>query len=246
MGSGFIREGDLRNTASYPLWLQEVLLETGAAKSRVSGHPLFPALRDGQLSPREMRAFLINGWPVINQFPQYMGMNLQKIGSEETPGSRLARRYLTRNIRVEQNHADYWVDWAAAHDVTREDLQAGEAPALAFALSHWCWKSSSADPLHSAVAATNFAVEGVTGEWSTLLLSRNTLELSYPEPIRKKTLRWLRMHAHYDDAHPWEALDIVATLLGQTPRVADIRHVKRSIQRSYEYFEFSLNCCLEG
>jgi pyrroloquinoline quinone (PQQ) biosynthesis protein C len=54
------------------------------------------------------------------------------------------------------------------------------------------------------------------------------------------------MHAHYDDAHPWEALDIVATLLGQTPRVTDIRHVKRSIQRSYEYFEVSLNCCLEG
>ena len=33
MGSGFIREGDLKNIVSYPLWLQEVLLETGAAKS---------------------------------------------------------------------------------------------------------------------------------------------------------------------------------------------------------------------
>lgn len=246
MGSGFIREGDLKNTASYPLWLQEVLLETGAAKSRVTGHPLFRALRDGQLGVREMRAFLINGWPVIDQFPQYMGMNLQKLGPEETLGSRMARRYLTRNIRVEQNHADYWVDWAAAHGVTREELQSGEAPSLAFALSHWCWKSSSADPLASAIAATNFAIEGVTGEWSTLLCSRDTLEHSYPESIRKKTMRWLRMHAHYDDAHPWEALDIVATLLGRAPRVADILHVKRSIQRSYEYFEVSLDCCLEA
>ena len=41
---GGTREGDLKNTASYPPWLQEVLLETGAAKSRVSSHPLFPAL----------------------------------------------------------------------------------------------------------------------------------------------------------------------------------------------------------
>jgi len=246
MGGGvFTREGDLKNAASYPLWLQEVLLETGAAKSRVMSHPLFRALRDGELGLHAMRAFLINGWPVINQFPQYMGMNLQKIGPEETPGSRMARRYLTRNIRVEQNHADYWVDWAAAHDVSREDLQAGEAPPLAFALSHWCWKSSNADPLHASMAATNFAVEGVTGEWSTLLCSRDTLAHSYPEPIRKKTMRWLRLHAHYDDAHPWEALDIVATLLGRAPRVADIREVKRSIQRSYEYFEVSLNCCLE-
>jgi len=69
MGGGFTREGDLKNMASYPLWLQDVLLETGAAKYRVTSHPLFPALRDGQLGPREMRAFLINGWPVINQFP---------------------------------------------------------------------------------------------------------------------------------------------------------------------------------
>ena len=184
VGGGFIREGDLKNIASYPLWLQEVLLETGAAKSRVTSHPLFRSLRDGELGPREMRAFLINGWPVINQFPQYMGMNLQKIGPEETPGSRMARRYLTRNIRVEQNHADYWVDWAAAHDVSREDLQAGDAPPLAFALSHWCWKSSNADPLHASMAATNFAVEGVSGEWSTLLCSRDTLAQSYPESIR--------------------------------------------------------------
>jgi hypothetical protein len=35
-------------------------------------------------------------------------------------------------------------------------------------------------------------------------------------------------------------------MLGRTPRMADIREVKRSIQRSYEYFEVSLNCCLEA
>jgi pyrroloquinoline quinone (PQQ) biosynthesis protein C len=80
----------------------------------------------------------------------------------------------------------------------------------------------------------------------SLLCSRDTLAHSYPESIRKATMRWLRMHSHYDDAHPWEALDIVATLLGRTPRAADIRDVKRSIRRSYEYFEVSLNCCLEA
>lgn len=246
MGGNFLREGDLKNMASYPLWLQEVVMETGAAKSRVTNHPLFAALKDAVLGEQEMRRFLINGWPVINQFPQYMGMNLQKIGGIETPGLRMARRYLTRNIRVEQNHADYWVDWAEAHGVTREHLQEGDAPSLAFALSHWCWKSSSADPLASAIAATNFAIEGVTGEWSTLLCERDTLEMSYPEAIRKRTMRWLKMHAHYDDAHPWEALDIVATLLGRAPRPDDVRDVQRSIQRSYEYFEVSLDCCLEA
>ena len=175
-----------------------------------------------------------------------MGMNLQKIGPEETPGLRMARRYLTRNIRVEQNHADYWIDWAEAHGVTRAAMEEGEAPSLAFALSHWCWKSCSVDPLPVAIAATNYAIEGVTGEWSSLLCERDTLAMSYPEETRKRTMRWLKMHAHYDDAHPWEALDIVATLLGRTPRANDVRDVQRSIRRSYEYFEVSLDCCLEA
>jgi pyrroloquinoline quinone (PQQ) biosynthesis protein C len=245
MGGGYLRDGELKNIASYPLWLQDVVLETGELKSRVVGHPLFAALRDCRLDEHAMRAFLINGWPVIDQFPQYMGMNLQKIGPEETPGSRMARRYLTRNIRVEQNHADYWVDWASAHNVKREELQAGDTPPLAYALSHWCWKSSNADSLPSSVAATNFAVEGVTGEWSILVCSSDSLEKSYPEDIRKKSMRWLKMHAHYDDAHPWEALDIVATLLGHAPAASAVRDVKRGIQRSYEYFRVSLDCCLD-
>ena len=157
----------------------------------------------------------------------------------------MARRYLTRNIRVEQNHADYWVDWAAAHHVTREDLQAGEAPALAFALSHWCWKSSSADPLHTSMAATNFAVEGVTGEWSALLCSRDTLAHSYPESIRKTTMRWLRMHARYDDAHPWEALEIIVTLLGKDPAAAEVAEVSRAIRKSYGYMLMGAEACVQ-
>ena len=69
------------------------------------------------------------------------------------------------------------------------------------------------------------------------------LERSYPEEIRKRAMRWLKMHAHYDDAHPWEALDIVATLLGRAPRAQDVHDVQRSITYSYEYFKVSLDCC---
>ena len=239
----FSREGELKDIASYPRWVQDVVAETQSAREAVVGHPLFAAMRNNQLGDREMRAFLVNGWPVIDQFPQYMGMNLRKLGPKETPGTRMARRYLTRNIRIEQNHADYWVDWAAAHDVSREAMQNAAGPSLAYALSHWCWKSSSSDSLSAAIAATNFAIEGVTGDWSTLVCSGEALERGYPDEIRKRAMRWLKMHAHYDDAHPWEALDIVATLLGHAPRTEDVRDVARSITYSYEYFKVSLDCC---
>ncbi|MCC8396803.1 iron-containing redox enzyme family protein [Paraburkholderia sp. MMS20-SJTR3] len=243
MGKSFCREGNLKDIASYPRWLQDVVDETLAVRQEVTGHPLFVAMRDNWIGEREMRAFLVNGWPVVNQFPQYMGMNLRKLGPHETAGTRMARRYLTRNIRVEQNHADYWVDWAAAYDVSREAMQNATGPSLAYALSHWCWKSSSSDSLPAAIAAINFAIEGVTGEWSTLVCSSGELESSYPEEIRKHAMRWLKMHAHYDDAHPWEALDIVATLLGHEPLPQEVRDVKRSITYSYEYFKVSLDCC---
>ncbi|BBU31349.1 hypothetical protein BTHE68_50830 [Burkholderia sp. THE68] len=155
----------------------------------------------------------------------------------------LARRYLTRNICVGQNRTDYWVDWAAAHDVNKRALMKGGGPSLAYALSHWCWKSSKGNPLAASIAATNFAIEGVTGEWSTFVCSSDTYANSFPVSMRHKAMRWLSLHAHYDDAHPWEALEIVATLLGNAPGVDEVHAVKRSIEMSYAYLKVSLDCC---
>jgi pyrroloquinoline quinone (PQQ) biosynthesis protein C len=240
----FQRVGDLKDIASYPAWLGDVLAETLAAKQTVIGHPIFAAMREARLEQRQAEAFLVNGWPVVEQFPQYMAMNLQKVRYGHSRGEDLARRYLTRNIRVEQNHADYWVDWAAAHDVSKRALLKASGPSMAYALSHWCWKSSGGDPLAASIAATNFAIEGVTGEWSTFVCSSDTYANSFPVAMRRKAMRWLSLHAHYDDAHPWEALEIVATLLGNAPGVDEVQAVKRSIQMSYEYFKMSLDCCL--
>jgi len=61
---------------------------------------------------------------------------------------------------------------------------------------------------------------------------------------RRKAMHWLSLHAHYDDAHPWEALEIVARLLGNAPGVDEVHAVKRSIEMSYAYFKVGLDCCL--
>jgi pyrroloquinoline quinone (PQQ) biosynthesis protein C len=240
----FQRAGDLKDLGSYPAWLADVLADTDAARQTVIGHEIFASMRAATLTPRQAEAFLVNGWPVVEQFPQYMGMNLQKLRYGNSRGEDLARRYLTRNIRVEQNHADYWVDWAAAHDVTKRSLMKSSGPALAHALSHWCWKSSHSDSLAASIAATNFAIEGVTGEWSTLVCGSDAYANSFAPTMRRKAMRWLSLHAHYDDSHPWEALEIVATLLGNAPGVDEVYAVKRSIRMSYEYFTMSLDCCL--
>ena len=57
-------------------------------------------------------------------------------------------------------------------------------------------------------------------------------------------MRWLRAHAHYDDSHPWEALEIVASILGADPAPREIAGIRAAIRRSYEYMRITLDDCL--
>ena len=65
-----------------------------------------------------------------------------------------------------------------------------------------------------------------------------------PDDIRVRAMRWLKVHAEYDDTHPWEALDIVATLLGHAPSAQQVNEVRRAIQTSFVYMEMALDHAL--
>lgn len=243
MVSYWMRTGDLRDLASYPQWVQATVNDLRERKERVCGHRLFHQMRDAVLPYRAARKFFLRVWPVIDQFPQYMGRNLAKLEYGK-PGHDLARTFLTRNVRVEQNHADYWVQWADAGGITREELLFGSDAAASAALSHWCWYVCDREPLAVAMVATNYAVEGVTGEWAHLVCSSDCYAQSLPEEKRKSGMRWLRAHARYDDAHPWEALEVVATLLGAHPGAREIRTIRSALQRSYDYMLYTLEDCM--
>ena len=94
------------------------------------------------------------------------------------------------------------------------------------------------------MAATNYAIEGATGEWAQLVCSSDRYAGSLPEEKRKTGMRWLRAHARYDDSHPWEALEIIASLLGGHPGSLEIAGVHAAIQSSYDYMRILLDDCL--
>lgn len=237
------RAGDLQDLASYPLWIREIVADVQGLKAGVAGHRLFRQMRDVVLAPYAAANFFVRVWPVIEQFPQYMGRNLAKLQFGR-PGHDLARVFLTRNVRVEQSHADYWVAWAEASGVPREALLWGSRTAASAALPHWCWYICDREPLAEAMAATNYAIEGVTGEWAQLVCSSDRYAGSLPEERRKSGMRWLRAHARYDDSHPWEALEIIASILGPNPSPRDIEPVHAAIRRSYDYMRMTLDDCL--
>lgn len=242
--TAFTRTGPLMDASSYPAWAQHLIADCSEAKRRVVEHEFYRRLRDNQLTPAAMRQYLIGGWPVVEQFSLYMAQNLTKTRYGRHPGEDMARRWLMRNIRVELNHADYWVHWAEAHGVTLEELNAQRvAPELA-ALAHWCWHSSASDSLMVGMAATNYAIEGATGEWAHLVCSGPAYTESFPSQSRKRALRWLALHAEYDDAHPWEALEIICTLAGTQPSRMQQAELRQAICKSYDYMFLFLERCL--
>ncbi|MBD1586455.1 TenA family transcriptional regulator [Pseudomonas typographi] len=241
----FTRTGPLMEATSYPVWAQQLLRDCSIAKQRVVNHEFYQKLRDNTLTATTMRQYLVGGWPVVEQFALYMAQNLTKTRYGRSPGEDMARRWLMRNIRVELNHADYWVHWAQAHGVTVEDLHAQKVPPELTALSHWCWHSSASDTLVIGMAATNYAIEGATGEWAHVVCSSDTYANAFPEAGRKRAMRWLALHAEYDDAHPWEALEIICTLAGPNPSRSLQAELRKAICKSYDYMYLFLERCME-
>ena len=241
MTDDFRRTGDLKDIASYPIWLQRVVAETRVDKMRVVDHELFSLMRDAKLPAPAMRRFLKGVWPTIEQFPQFMSMNLKKVSHGASAGQDLARRYLMHNIRVEQKHAEYWVEWARSLDMTVDDLREGDDVEGLSALAHWCWYICDRASLPVAVAATNYAVEGATGEWSCVVCSSSAYAQSLPDNLRGPSMRWLRVHAEYDDTAPWVALELVATVLGRAPPRLEVDRVRQAIRTSYVYMEMAID-----
>ena len=245
MHTRFERTGSLTELSSYPQWAQDMVADCEQAKQGILGHELWVRMGEARLDPASTRNFMVGVWPVIERFPAYMAHNLLKTRYGRSQGDNLARRWLVRNIRVEQNHAEYWLNWAEGAGVAQEAVTMGRPPAGSQVLASWCEEVSRSGDLAAGIAATNYAVEGATGEWSQRIYASTAYAESLPEEGRGKSLRWLQLHAAYDDTHPWEALEIVCTLAGTTPSADQVRHLEECVRRSYTSMCITLDHCIE-
>lgn len=245
MSNEFIRRDNLQNMSSYPQWVRILVEKCSLGRESVIYHDFFQRMRDARLCNQANRRFLTAIWPTIVQFPQYLALNLLKVQYGHSRGHDLARKYLIRNIRAEQSHADMWLDWAQAYGLSREEIINNSSSGITPVLSQWCWNVCANDELAPAIAATNYAIEGATAEWAKLVCSREDYMHGIPESHRKPATRWLRQHVRYNDSHSWEALEIIATLLGQkTPPSNILAHIEHCILTSYMHMRSILDDCL--
>lgn len=244
MNTLFERTGPLTELSSYPQWAQDMVADCESAKQSVVQHELWDLMRGATLDQISTANFMMGIWPVIERFPAYMALSLLKTRFGRSPGDNLARRWLVRNIRVEQNHAEYWLNWAEGAGVPRDRVLHGRAPHGTGTLASWCEEVCTGGTLAASIAATNYAVEGATGEWSQRVYESKTYAESFPTSERVGSLRWLQLHAAYDDTHPWEALEIVCTLMGTMPPADEVIHIGDCIKRSYTSMCISMDRCL--
>ncbi|HJR12750.1 MAG TPA: iron-containing redox enzyme family protein [Rhodanobacteraceae bacterium] len=244
MSIRFELSGPLTELSSYPQWTQDMVAECDPVKKSFVGHELWDLIRDGKASHDCMVKFMVGIWPVIEGFPGFMARSLLKTRYGRSEGDNLARRWLVRNIRVEQNHAEYWLNWSEGHNVSRRQLIDGVLPPGTRILADWCEEISTRGALAPSIAAVNYAIEGATGEWSQILYASEGYAARFPESTRRGTMRWLQLHAAYDDTHPWEALEIVCTILGATPKAADVMHIAECVKRSYVAMRILADRCV--
>ncbi|WP_114238597.1 TenA family transcriptional regulator [Dyella sp. C9] len=244
MNTHFERTGTLTELTSYPRWVQELVEACEPARRSVRDHVMWDMMSEGHIDQATMRNFMVGTWSLIERFPSFMAQNLLKTQYGRSVGDNLARRWLVRNIRVEQNHAEYWLDWAEGAGIARDVVLNGRPPRGTQAAAEWCHEVCGNDTLAAGMAATNYAIEGVTGEWSQKVFDSLAYAQSLPAAGRKATLRWLQLHAAYDDTHPWEALEIVCTLMGNHPAPEEVDHLRECIERSYVSLHYGLERCL--
>jgi pyrroloquinoline quinone (PQQ) biosynthesis protein C len=229
----------------YPRWVQDMAAGTDAAKSLVAEHEAWRLMRTGSISSAQHRNIMVGFWPLIEKFPHFLALNLVKTSYGRDAGVNAARSWLARNLRLEQKHAEWFLDWAEAFGTPREEMLDGWRPVEMTVITDWCWRVCEAGDLAEAMAATNFAIEGVTGEWTPRVSESPAYRALIEDADPGRGMRWLQAHADYDDAHPWEALAIIAQLAGGNPAPARVRGIRDAIVKSYGLYRLALDAALD-
>lgn len=213
------------------------------AKNRVSRHPFFVQFAAGELELDCVRHALKNFYPLVAHFPSYMALNLAKATGFHLPGVTETRNWLIQNLKVEERHLFWYRDWAAGFGLDAHELDTNLPPAAMNAVNHFLWNVNGRLSLAEGLAATNLAIEWATGEWTVQVYHGMKHYRRFPEvDVSTRSLAWLKAHAIYDDAHPYEAMELIR-LLCDADEAAQQRTLLAA-EQGLAYYELALDSCM--
>jgi pyrroloquinoline quinone (PQQ) biosynthesis protein C len=218
-----------------PAWALEMNEHLESYKEKILKCRLVQETSEGKLSLAQIQGWIVQFYPFIDNFPQYIALNLSKA---ETP---LARSYLISNVKVEEKHAEQWRDMAKGFGISEEALF--NAPILleVEALMNWLWSVNYRASLAEGMAATNYGIEGISKNIASIMVNGFQRYHGRDETfLDKKARRWMRGHSNYNASHPLEALEIIKQ---QAVSIELQQRVRRAAQRSLEYLHRALEAC---
>lgn len=201
--------GALRDLSPHPVWIDSLYGYVKPYWDEMLNGEFVESVTHARLSVPEMQGWILQLYPFIHSFPKFLAEALIKVEDDAS------RSFLIDNIRVEKAHAEHWIWMGIGFGLKRDemlDLVDGNRPVLrdVQSLTDWLWYVNTKGSLAEAVAATSFAIEGITGAMATKAYLGFESYRSRPGvDMSPKTYKWMREHAHYDDEHPEIALEIV-------------------------------------
>lgn len=195
-----------------PTWVAEMDRALEPKRQAILDLPVVVEASENRLSEQPMQNFLVAFYPIIRDFPQWLTLLLAR-----SPAS--GREFFEDNIRVERRHDAMWRAMGDGFGVPKERFRTPEPllPAVQNFHTYLTQQCSSA-PFALAVAATNYAVEGVAQRISEKALRG----LGNNEKIGPRGRWWLEEHAKYDDEHPIHALEIIKDCVARGDEPADV------------------------
>ncbi|MBJ6761161.1 iron-containing redox enzyme family protein [Myxococcaceae bacterium JPH2] len=219
----------------HPEWLRAMMARLEPEWRTACWPALFAETARGEHPPlRCWRRVLSQFFVIVEAFPKYMALSLVKTTYGKREGDASARRWLLRNLAVEARHAEWYIDWVRALGVDPTALfQQQPLPEVA-ALHDYLVAVCARGTLAEGVAASNWAIEGITGVWTREVAQPFRAYAADGARIDATSMMWLKAHARYDDAHPDEALELIKLATDDTTdEPARVEVAARTVLRLY-------------
>lgn len=183
----------------HPRWVEQLDTSLEPLRRRILELDVVVHSAENRLDERGIRNFVVEFYPIIRDFPDWLETLLDRSPEDGLP-------FFRENLRVERKHAMMWQAMGEGFGVPLSrftEAEQGNAAVQEFHayLTRMCAEATFA----SAVAATNYAVEGVAQG-----ISEKALEgLQHHPKLGERGRWWLEEHAKYDDEHPVMALELI-------------------------------------